>query len=145
MHVSARSDYAVRAVVELARTTDALKCPVIARNQDIPLKFLVNILGDLRRAGIVRSRRGAGGGYWLARPAHEVTLGQVLRAIDGPLTTVAGTLPDELVAAPGEGRLVETWRRLAKVLDEVVDGTTMADVATDGMPLPTAAPERGLP
>jgi Rrf2 family protein len=89
VRVSAKADYALRACVELA-AADAgtpVKGERIAQAQEIPLKFLENILGDLRHAGLVRSQRGAEGGYWLARPASEVTLADVIRAVDGPLAT----------------------------------------------------------
>ncbi|PXY23379.1 hypothetical protein BAY59_27260 [Prauserella coralliicola] len=128
MRVSARSDYAVRATLELARVTVPAKCPVIARRQDIPLRFLINILTDLRRAGLVCSRRGVDGGYWLARPPSDITLGDVLRAIDGPLTTIAGQ-PADSVEYPGDaGGLADAWRHLRKVVDDVVDGITVAEL-----------------
>src|SRR5512132_4291259 len=84
--VSAKSDYAVRALLELAQAGDGpIKGERVAQAQDIPLKFLENILIDLRHAGIVRSQRGADGGYWLARPADSITVGEAIRAVDGPL------------------------------------------------------------
>ncbi|MBK1783710.1 RrF2 family transcriptional regulator [Prauserella cavernicola] len=132
MRVSARSDYAVRATMELARVNVPVKCPVIARRQDIPLKFLINILTDLRRSGLVCSRRGVDGGYWLARPPAEITLGDILRAIDGPLTTVAG-MPADAVEYSGEvGGLADAWRRLRKGVDDVVDGITVSELVSTG-------------
>src|SRR4029434_6285272 len=97
MRVSAKADYAVRAAVELAA---AGKGPVkgdrIAEAQGIPLKFLENILAELRHAGLVQSQRGAEGGYWLARPADQVTVADVIRAVDGPLANVRGARPESI-------------------------------------------------
>src|SRR5258707_10579615 len=91
MRVSAKADYAIRAMVELAAAGDGpVKGDRIAQAQQIPIKFLENILVDLRRAGLVASQRGADGGYWLARPAAEISLAQVIRAVDGPLASVRG-------------------------------------------------------
>ena len=93
MRISARADYAVRAAVELAAAGDGpTKGDALARAQDIPVKFLENILGDLRHAGIVRSQRGADGGYWLARPAGEITVADVIRAV-GPARLGARRAP----------------------------------------------------
>src|SRR5437868_8866643 len=96
MRVSAKADYALRAVIELAGADDRpVKGERIAQAQEIPLKFLENILGDLRHAGVVRSQRGVEGGYWLARPASEITLADVIRAVDGPIANVRGMPPEE--------------------------------------------------
>src|SRR5205085_8263082 len=81
----------------------------IAQAQEIPLKFLENILGDLKHAGLVRSQRGAEGGYWLARPADEITLAEVIRAVEGPLANVRGIRPDELEYAGAAERLKDVW------------------------------------
>ena len=84
MKVSAKADYAVRAAVELASAGDGpVKAERIAQAQEIPLNFLENIMGDLRDAGLVQSRRGVEGGYWLAHPAEEISVAQVIRAVDG--------------------------------------------------------------
>src|SRR5271154_1497102 len=91
MRISAKADYAVRAVIELAAATDEekpVKAERIATAQDIPLNFLENILGELRHAGIVRSHRGADGGFRLARAADGVTGAGVFLAVDGPLAAV---------------------------------------------------------
>ena len=92
MRISAKADYAVRAVVELAATDDEkpVKAERIAIAQEIPLNFLENILGDLRHAGIVRSHRGAEGGFRLAKPAEEITIADVIREVEGPLASVRG-------------------------------------------------------
>ena len=91
MRISAKVDYAVRAAIELAAAGgDPIKGEAIADAQDIPLKFLENILGELKHTGIVASRRGAQGGYWLAKPAEEVSLADIVRAVEGPLASVRG-------------------------------------------------------
>ena len=111
MRISARADYAVRAAVELAAAGDGpTKGEAIARAQSIPLKFLENILGDLRHAGLVRSQRGADGGYWLGRPAGEITVADVIRAVEGPLASVRGGPPED-------GRLPGRRRAAAAGLD----------------------------
>jgi Rrf2 family protein len=100
MRVSAKADYAIRAAVELAAAGDGpVKGDRIAKAQGIPSNFLENILADLRNAGIVSSRRGAEGGYWLARPADEVSLADVIRAVDGPLANVRGVRSDQRVVS----------------------------------------------
>ena len=98
MRVSAKADYALRACVELASAEDGvhIKGERIAQAQEVPLKFLENILGDLRQAGLVRSQRGVEGGYWLARPASEITLADVIRAVEGPLANVRGVRPEAI-------------------------------------------------
>src|SRR5213082_1233335 len=102
MRISAKADYAVRAAVELAAAPDKrpVKAERIANAQDIPLNFLENILGELRHAGIVRSQRGADGGFRLAKPATQVTVADVIRAVEGPLASVRGEPPEE-ISYPG--------------------------------------------
>ena len=104
VQISAKTDYAVRALLSLAaREPELVKIDTIVREQALPRKFVEAILGELRRAGIVRSQRGAEGGYALARPAREITLGAVIRAVDGPLAEVRGLRPHETTYA-GSGR-----------------------------------------
>ena len=95
MRISAKADYAVRAAVELAASGESrpVKGEQVAGAQSIPLKFLENILVDLRLAGIVNSRRGPEGGYWLARPAEEITVADVIRAADGRWRAYAARSP----------------------------------------------------
>ena len=111
MRVSAKADYALRACVELASAEGGVhvKGERIAQAQEVPLKFLENILGDLRHAGLVRSQRGVEGGYWLARPAAEITLAEVIRAVEGPLANVRGVRP-EAIEYPGSAEpLRDVW------------------------------------
>src|SRR2546423_8658865 len=95
MRISAKADYAVRAAVELAAADDPpLKAERIAEAQGIPLKFLENILVDLRQGGIVTSQRGPEGGYRLDRPAEEIKLADIIRSVDGPLASIHGERPE---------------------------------------------------
>ena len=133
--VSAKSDYAVRALLELAQAeTGPVKGERIAQAQGIPLKFLENILIDLRHAGIVRSQRGAEGGYWLARSAGEVTLGEVIRAVDGPLASVRGEAPEDLDYDGAAEHLQTVWIAVRASLRSVVDELTLDDVVAGRMP-----------
>ena len=109
MRITAKVDYAVRAMAEMAAVTDGpVTGDALADRQEIPPKFLENILADLRRAGLVRSQRGAEGGYWLARPATDVTVADVIRAVEGPLADVHGTPPEE-VSYRGAAAHLQEW------------------------------------
>jgi Rrf2 family protein len=137
VRITAKADYAVRAAVELAAAEGAghpIKGEQIARNQEIPQNFLENILTELRRAGIVRSRRGAEGGYQLARPASEVTVAEVLRAVEGPLAAVQGVRPDELSYDGSSAALAEVWVALRASLRDVLEHVTLADIARHKLP-----------
>lgn len=135
MKVSAKSDYAVRALLELAVAGDGpVKGERLSQAQGIPLKFLENILIDLRHAGIVRSQRGAEGGYWLARAPDEVSVGEVIRAVDGPLASVRGEAPEDLEYAGSAEHLRTVWVAVRASLRAVVDELTLADVAAGRMP-----------
>src|ERR1700744_3745323 len=113
MRLSARADYALRAAIELASATDShVTADRIARAQQIPGKFLETILTQLRRAGLIRSQRGPEGGFWLARPAAEISLADIIRAIDGPLLGVRGERPEN-IEYPGAGEpLHQVWLAL---------------------------------
>jgi Rrf2 family protein len=133
--VSAKSDYAVRALLELAVAGEGpIKGERLAQSQEIPLKFLENILIDLRHAGIVRSQRGADGGYWLARAANEITVGEVIRAVDGPLASVRGEAPEDLTYDGAAEHLRNTWIAVRASLRTVVDEVTLADVVAGRLP-----------
>ena len=135
MRVSAKTDYAVRALLELAVANDGpVKGERLAQAQAIPLKFLENILTDLRHAGIVRAQRGAEGGYWLARAADEVTLGEVIRAVDGPLASVRGEAPEDLAYNGAAENLRTVWVALRASMRSVVDEVTLADVVAGKLP-----------
>ena len=136
MRVSAKTDYALRAAVELAAAPDdkPVKGERIARAQAIPLRFLENILMQLRHAGLVDSRRGADGGYRLARPATEVTLADVIRAIDGPLAGVSGARPETLDFDGTAAPMRDVWIAVRASLRAVLEHVTLAEVVAGELP-----------
>lgn len=135
MRVSAKADYAIRAAVELAAAGDGpVKGDVIAQAQQIPPNFLENILADLRNSGIVASRRGAEGGYWLARPANQVSLADVIRAVDGPLANVRGVRSEQLEYEGSAAKLLDVWVAVRASLRGVLEQVTLADVASGRLP-----------
>jgi Rrf2 family protein len=132
MHVNAKVDYAVRAVVELAGSSrqSPRRLHEVAEAQAIPLAFLASIITQLRSAGVVRSQRGADGGYWLARPAEEVDLGCVIRAVEGSLLEVRGHALDEVEYVGSAVALQQVWIALRNMLQLV----TVANVAAGELP-----------
>jgi Rrf2 family protein len=136
MRISARADYAVRAAAELAAAAGRgpVKGDQIARAQGIPLKFLLNILSELRHARIVQSHRGAEGGFELARPASEVTLAEVIRAVEGPLANVHDARPEELAYTGPAESLREVWVAVRANLRAVLERVTVADLASGSLP-----------
>jgi Rrf2 family protein len=136
VRISAKTDYAVRAAVELAGAPDGclLKAERIAEAQEIPLNFLENILAQLRQARIVESRRGPEGGYVLARPAREITLADVIRAIDGPLAGVSGRRPQDLTYRGAAEPMRDVWVAVRASLRGVLERITLADVAAGKLP-----------
>jgi Rrf2 family protein len=106
----------------------------LATAQDIPPKFLESILLQLRRGGIVNSQRGPEGGYWLARPAEEISLGQVIRVIDGPLTNIRNQNPEDLGYTGAAEALQEVWIALRASEREILDLVTVANVAQNRLP-----------
>ena len=135
MEISAKSDYAVRALLELAdKAPDLVKIDVIVGDQKLPRKFVEAILGDLRRAGIVRSMRGAEGGYALARPATEISIGAVIRAVDGPLAEVRGLRPDEMNYTGLSEHLPGLWVAVRASLRRVLDEVSLAQLLSGKMP-----------
>jgi Rrf2 family protein len=135
VHVTAKIDYAVRALVELA-ASDGLpvRAEDIAMSQDIPLGFLRGILTDLRRAELITSQPGASGGFRLARPAGDITIANVFRAIEGPLAEVRGVRPNELTYRGPAAPLRDVWVAVRANLRAVLDHTTIAHVAGDRLP-----------
>jgi Rrf2 family protein len=138
MRVTAKVDYAVRAAVVLADAAEQDRSPLkgdqIATAQQIPVKYLENILSELRQAGIVRSQRGAEGGYWLGRPAAEISLADIIRAVEGPLANVRGERPESLDYPDGTGALQDVWIATRAALRSVLDLVTVADVAKGRLP-----------
>ena len=142
MDISAKTDYAIRALLYLAAAAADGGGPVsvdtLAVRQSLPRKFLEAILGDLRRAGIVVSHRGSSGGYVLARPAAQITLGEVFRVVDGPLAEVRGLRPHETVYEGVAEHLPVVWVAVRASLRRVLDGTTLEDVRTGALPAAVA-------
>lgn len=137
MRVTAKVDYAVRAVVELARAVEngdtrstRVKGQQIATSQGIPPKFLENILADLKRSGLVGSVRGADGGYWLNRRPENVTVADVIRAVEGPLADVRGESPEDLAYPAGLDALQRTWIAVRSNLRAVLEHVTLADLVS---------------
>lgn len=134
MRTTAKADYAVRAAVELASAGDLLTAEQIAQAQSIPVNFLENILRDLRRAGIVESRRGQAGGYVLARPADEISVADVIRGVEGPLADVRGQAPEALAYPGAAETLRDVWVALRASVRAVLEQVTLADVARGELP-----------
>jgi Rrf2 family protein len=140
VRVSAKADYAVRAMVELAGNEASERAPAkgeaVATAQDIPLRFLENILGELRTHGLVHSRRGSDGGYWLGRAPDAITLADVIRAVEGPLATVRGESADELTYRGDAAALERVWLALRANIRQVLESVTLADVVSGELPEP---------
>ncbi|OLT46575.1 Rrf2 family transcriptional regulator [Cellulosimicrobium sp. CUA-896] len=136
MRVSAKADYAVRACAELAASPhgDPVRAEDLAAGQGLPVSFLERILGDLRRAGVVASVRGRSGGYRLVRPAEEITLADVFRAVDGPLVTVRDERPPSLTYDGAAAGLLDVWVALRASVRDVLDVVTVADVVRRDLP-----------
>jgi Rrf2 family protein len=139
--ISARTDYAIRALLMLAEQADAAQSPgvpvsvdTLASRQTLPRKFLEAILGDLRRAGIVVSQRGPSGGYLLSRPAAQISLGEIFRAVDGPLAEVRGLRPHETSYEGVAEHLPVVWVAVRASLRRVLDGTSLEELLTGELP-----------
>jgi Rrf2 family protein len=135
MRVSAKADYAIRALAEIASCNpQPVKAERVSQLQSIPSKFLENILVELKHANIVQSQRGAEGGYWLARPADEVSLADVIRAIDGPLANVRGVRPERVEYAGAAQSLKHVWIAVRANLRAVLEQVTIADLVEGKLP-----------
>lgn len=135
MRVSAKADYAVRAATELAASGGGpVKGERLADAQDIPLQFLEHILLELKHTGIVRARRGAKGGYWLARPADEVTIAEVVRAVEGPIAHVQSSPPESIKYSGTAEPLQEVWIAVRASLRNVLEEVTLADLVSGELP-----------
>ena len=136
MHVTAKVDYAVRAMVELAAAGGSfLKGKAIADAQQIPPGFLENILIELRHAGLIRSRRGPSGGHRPARPSEEITLAEVIRAVEGPIASIRSEGPEDVTYIGTAGPLREVWFALRANMRAVLESVTLADIASGELPL----------
>lgn len=138
MDISARTDYAVRAMLILAQAQLGSSGPVsveaLAHQQSLPRKFLEEIVANLRTAGLVTSTRGARGGYSLAHPASETVIGDIFRAVDGPLAEVRGLRPHETTYDGVATHLPEVWVAVRAALRAVLDTTSLADVLSGDLP-----------
>lgn len=135
MRISAKADYAVRAALTLAAADDPpTKGERIADAQGIPLKFLENILIDLRQAGLVASQRGPDGGYRLDGKPEEITVADVIRAVDGPLASVRGGRPEEASYQGPAEALQTVWIALRSGIRGVLEHVTLADVVNGTIP-----------
>ena len=136
VRITAKADYAVRAVTVLAASVPGVpvKGEAIATAQGIPLNFLENILRELRRAGIVRTQRGAVGGYLLAVAAETVTVADVIRAVEGPLAEVQGARPEQLSYDGAAVALADVWIALRANMRAVLETVTIADIVTGSLP-----------
>ena len=137
MRVSAKADYAVRAAVELAATSSAegpVKGTVVSKAQKIPLRFLENILNELRHAGVVQSQRGSEGGYWLARTPDDITIAEIIRAVEGPLASVRGERPEDLEYRGDAEPLREVWAALRANIRQILESVTLADIVAGDLP-----------
>jgi len=135
MRISARADYAIRAVIEIAsKDPELVKSEAVSAAQGIPPKFLENILSDLRRAGIVKSKRGAEGGYLLGFDAADISLAHIIRSVDGPLAWVRDERPGAVTYTGSADGLQEVWIAVRASLRAVLDHTSVAHVVNGEMP-----------
>ena len=136
MYISAKVDYATRVLLVLAVATDGrpIKGEALATQQNLPVKFVENTLVELRRAGLVASQRGPDGGYRLARPAGEIAVGDIIRALEGPLAEVHGVRPEAAVYEGAAANLQEVWVAVRAALRLVLDSVTLADIVEGRLP-----------
>ena len=136
MRLSARADYALRAAIELAAATGGghVTADQLAKAQGIPGKFLEAILTQLRRGGLVRSQRGPDGGFWLARPASEISLADIIRAIDGPLVGVRGERPENLGYIGAAEPLQTVWIALRANERAILEDVTLEHIVSGQLP-----------
>jgi Rrf2 family protein len=136
MRISAKADYAVRAAVELAASPDGgpIKGTRLADAQQIPLQFLEHILLDLKHAGLVRTKRGARGGYWLAEDPASVSVADVIRAVEGPLANIQDLPPEETNYVGTAEMLRDVWIAVRQNLRAVLENVTLEELATKRLP-----------
>jgi Rrf2 family protein len=135
VQISAKVDYALRALVTLAAMEpEACTAEELASAQGLPVRFLRTILDDLRRGQMVTSQRGTDGGYRLARGSKEITVGEVIRRLDGPLAEIRGTRPEATQYEGAAETLQDVWVAVRAVLRDVLDEVTIEQVATGKLP-----------
>jgi Rrf2 family protein len=136
VYISAKADYGTRALLALAAAPagTTVKAEVLAEGQGLPVKFVENILVDLRRAGLVTSQRGSEGGYRLAHPPGDVSVADVIRALEGPLAEVRGLRPEDACYQGPAERLRDVWVAVRAALRQVLETVTLADIASGDLP-----------
>jgi Rrf2 family protein len=136
MRITAKADYAVRAALELAAAEDGepVKGEQLADAQEIPLQFLEHILLELKHARLIRTKRGARGGYWLARPADEITLADVIRAVEGPLANIQDSAPEDTGYPGNAEHLRDVWIAVRANLRAVLENVTLAELTAGELP-----------
>lgn len=136
MRITAKADYAVRAALELAAAPEGepVKGERLAERQGIPLQFLEHILLELKHARLIRAKRGYKGGYWLDRPAEQITIADVIRAVEGPLANIHESAPEDLHYAGAAERLRDVWVAVRANLRGVLENISLAEVASGNLP-----------
>ena len=134
VRLTGRIVFAIRAMAELVGNDGYLPLDVIAQRQDLPADYVRSAMSDLRRAGIVATRRGRVGGYRLARPPDQVTLADIIRAVDGPLTVVMGERPDDLEYAGAAAGLEDVWLAVRQAERSILEAVTLQHLTTGHMP-----------
>lgn len=136
VQISAKADYAVRALVVIAAQPDQTPMTgrAIATSQDMPVKFVENTLVELRTRGLVRSQRGTGGGYVLGRPADQISIADIVRAVDGPLAHVRGDRPETLQYPDPAAPLQTVWIAVRATIRNILEHVTLADIANHTIP-----------
>ncbi|RDG35967.1 RrF2 family transcriptional regulator [Streptomyces corynorhini] len=148
MQISAKADYAVRALVELAADSGRpLTCESIASSQDIPFRFLKSVFRALRQAGLVRSQRGCEGGYWIGRDPATISVAEVMTAVDGEFLTLRGERPEALGYPGAAGRLPDLWREVEAAARSVLGAASIAELAAGQSRAgdPATGPAAGAP
>jgi Rrf2 family protein len=138
VRITAKADYAVRAALELAGAEEGqpVKGEKVAGAQGIPLQFLEHILLDLKHGELVKAKRGVHGGYWLARSPEEITVADVIRAVEGPLANIADLPPEDTDYPGNAARLREVWIAVRANLRGVLEQVTLAEVRSGELPPP---------
>lgn len=139
MRLSARVDYALRAMAELAAARAPRTVDQLSSAQNLPCKYLETILGELRRGGLLRSQRGPDGGYRLARAAEEISIADIIRALDGELANVRGNRPEDLDYVGAAAPLQEVWIALRASERAILEAVSLAHVAAGELPKPVTA------
>ena len=136
MRVTAKSDYALRALIEIARRTDGapVSAEEIGRLQDIPHGFLQAILADLRRAGVLVAQRGQSGGWRMSKDPEQVTVADVIRAVDGPLVSIYGLRPEAVEYNDSAAVLQHVWIASRHALRDVLEKVTVRQLADGRLP-----------